>query len=229
MSRNSQHRPFCIVWMIGWAAMGQLLSGCFNQVRDQAPATVHFQRFEIEVPQARLDIMELSASDDDDLLVVEFCNLQPAPTAMTDRCEPRDSALEGIRGFRTILSTPFVGLAKFQNRPTVMIAPQRVPLLMYSAAPEPNNSSDPEWYQFSRLRSVGAHTGPIMTTDAGWPLVHCEPRVGNHAWCTLGFQIEGAFVETSWTHVGPLTQAELWRIGSGIDAKIRQCIRPSIC
>lgn len=225
MIRGFQLRPRHIAWMIGWAVVSPLLSGCF----DQAPATVHFPRFQIEVPQGRSDIMELSASDENDLLVVEFCNLQPPHSVMFNRCEPRDSAIEGVRGFRTILSTPFPGLTKFQNRPSVKTAPRRVPLLRYVAAPEPYTSSDPEWYQFSRLRSFAVTKGAIMTTAAGWPLVHCEPKMADEAWCTLGFQIEGAFVETSWWHVGPLTQAELWRIASGIDAKIRECIKPLIC
>ena len=226
MIRLFQHRLNRTASVISCVALSLSLLGCFTHA--QPPAVVHFQRFEIEVPQGRPDIIELSASDDDDLMVVEFCNLQSAPTAMKSRFKPRDHAIGDVRGFRTILSRPFFGLERFQNRPLVVTAPQAVPLLRYSAAPGPDNLSDPEQHQFFRLRSFAATKGPIMTTDAGWPLVHCEPKTTDQ-WCTVGFQIEGAFVESSWRHVGPLTQAEIWRIASGINAKIRECIKPLVC
>ena len=218
---------FSVMRIVGLAFASQCLSGCFPALSDQSPATVEFPTFTVEVPRGRSDISELSAGDNS--LVVEFCNLQLGPEALADGCEKRDPALEDIRGFRTILSKPFTDLTKFQNRPVLAAPPRQIPLVRYGDAPEPNTQSDSEWFQFSRLRSFAEDKGPIMTTAVGWPLVHCDPRGADVAWCTLGFQIDGAFVETSWSHLGPLTQAELWRIGSGLDAKIRQCIRPSIC
>jgi len=160
----------------------------------------------------RPDIPLVLGGDGD--MAVELCNLKVDPAALSDGCVHPDPALAGGRGFYVILRNRTAS-SVFAERSSSPVAPLVAKPL--AAAPVDENRA-------LRLRLLGS---PIYTTDAGWPLAGCVSNLNGDAQCVLGFAIGQAEVEASWANRGgPPTQDQLWRIGSGLDAKLRSFIKP---
>ena len=151
--------------------------------------------------------------------LVELCSLAVG-RGEPDDCVRRDAALTalGSRSFRIIIhDTRRMRWNRVTERPVVEEQPGSAPLVSAGIKGK-YDWDDPEGYQIERIRAWSRE--PILTTSARWPLVSCDPH-GGEVLCVMGFRIGSAFVETMWwTHRMP-DQAELWRVGSGINRRLR--------
>lgn len=205
------------------AALACVLGSC-----REGPAQMDFGSFNFEAARTA-DVLELSAGDQ--TAAIELCNLNLDEAALTYGCEQKDPALgDSVRGFRILM----MGRMRFTSppfgeRPEGVSSPQAGPLIASEVDEmlDPNGiPQSPNWYAFSRLKAGGGEDDPILTTDRQWPLIVCQAGAASRI-CRIAFLVEGVFVEASWTHHGTVDQAELWRISSGIDTKLRTFIKPS--
>jgi hypothetical protein len=193
----------------------------------ESPAKLDFAAFEFEAGR-RADILYVSASSHSAL--ISFCNLDLGAAAIEAGCKRKDPALgDSITGF-TVLILEYVPWTSppFHERPTKVPPPKSTALVSATLNENLLTSSvdlPPNWYAFFRLRAGSDDDAPILTTDHQWPLVVCGEGTSSRS-CRVAFIVEGEFVEASWHHHGPIDQAELWRIATGIDAKLRTFIKP---
>jgi hypothetical protein len=149
-------------------------------------------------------------------MVVEFCNLKLGSAALLEGCRRLDPSLDDARGFYTIL----------RPRPKNTVLAERDNNVSFTPKPDPLISPTLGEENFEPL--VGrliSGDAKLLTTDANWPLAGCLPNIHQGASCRLAFLIGGIAVESSWNNKGGQpTQAELWRIATQLDAKIRAFI-----
>lgn len=194
----------------------------------ESPAQMAFGSFTFEAAR-RADILTASAGEQ--TAVIEFCNLSLGEAALTYGCRQKDPALgDSVRGFRVLMMERMRWTSPpFGERPEGVFSPQARPLIA-SRVDEMLDPSgipkSPNWYAFSRLKAGGGEDDPIVTTDRQWPLIVCQAGAASRI-CRIAFLVEGVFVEASWEHHGVVDQAELWRISTGIDTKLRTFIKPS--
>lgn len=109
--------------------------------------------------------------------------------------------------------------ARIAELPAPPVQARHVPLVATDIS-EQYDFQAPDWYAIERIRAW-SRARTITTTDAGWPLVSCDRR-DTGVLCVMGFHIGLAFVETMWwTHSMP-DQAEIIRVGTGIDRRLRK-------
>lgn len=152
--------------------------------------------------------------------LIELCSLAPL-RGQPDNCVRRDPALSSLadRTFRVLVhDRKGVRWYRIGERPIDALAPGHLALIPTDIAAS-YNFEDPEWYAIERIRAfIGSRK--ITTTAVHWPLVSCEAR-GSDTLCVMGFRIGSAFVETMWWTNRQPDQAEIWRVGSGIDSRLR--------
>lgn len=194
----------------------------------ESPARLDFGSFTFEAAR-RAYILDTSA--DEQTAVIEFCNLKLGEAAVASGCERKDPALgDSVRGFRVLMMGRMRWTSPpFGERPEGVSSPQSRPLIASKVDEmlDPSGvSQSPNWYAFSRLRAGGGEDASIVTTDQQWPLIVCPAGAASRI-CRVAFLVEGVFVEASWDHHGIVDQAELWRISTGIDTKLRTFIKPT--
>lgn len=190
----------------------------------EAPARLDFGSFTFEA-ERRPDIIYSSAGSN--MGVVEFCNLEQGEAAITAGCAQKDRALKGsVRGFRVVMMGDVPWSSPFAERPAVSSSPGIKPLVPAAVRRSEDFEGSSNWYAVSTLRAFGERAAPILTTDRNWPLVVCQTGAPSRN-CTVAFIVEGVFVKASWHHYGAIDQAEIWRISTGIDRKLRTFLSPS--
>lgn len=203
------------------SALACMLGSC-----REAPARLDFGPATFEAKR-RPDILELSAGSQ--TAVIEFCNLEQGEAALTAGCKQKDRALGGsLRGFRVMMMGNVPWSAPFAEFPEGAPSPESKPLVpvgMKENLDFRSRSGSSPWYAVSRLRAFGDEAAPIMTTDQSWPLVVCQASEPSRN-CTVAFIVNGVFVEARWHHYGPVDQAEIWRISTGINSKLRTFLDP---
>lgn len=203
------------------SALACILGSC-----REAPARLDFGSATFEA-ERRPDILELSAGSE--TAVIEFCNLEHGEAALTAGCKQKDRALDdSLRGFRVMMMGNVPWSPPFAELPDGAPSPETKPLVpagMNENFDFKGGSGSSNWYAVSRLRAFGDEAAPILTTDQNWPLVVCQAGEPSRN-CTVAFIVDGVFVEARWHHYGRVDQAEIWRISTGIDSKLRTFLDP---
>lgn len=163
-------------------------------------------------------------------LNVKVCDRHNLP-GTPPLCEALTGPVVNAFGLNTFVTAPRPG-ARFdllKERPTDAPAPPAAPLEPIAADRiDTNIGGDGEAYQLSRI-SVLDPKAALSTTANGWPLARCATGPQGHRYCTIGFLIRGAFVET---HVFAedgvaLDQKQVWDVASALDAKLRGLSAPA--
>lgn len=211
------------------SGLGLLAAAALGACEARFPDEQRFSRFVIRISE-RSDLVERNFAVPGSA-VVEFCNLHLGPQALRDGCARKDPALEGVRGFRVLmLEQPNWRWSRLKERPADASPPRADPLVPVMTLPSGvgGDVNDHEWYPLSRLKN-GQEPPAVYSTSVGWPLVGCDLQAPHRAFCTAGFIIDNVFVEASWSNRGGMpSQAEVWRIASGLDAKLRTFITPAV-
>lgn len=214
------HMGSTLTDLIRVSALACILGSC-----REAPARLDFGSATFEA-ERRPDILELSATSE--TAVIEFCNLEQGEAALTAGCRLKDRALDGSRGFRVMMMGNVRWSAPFAELPDGAASPETKPLVpagMNENYDFKGGSGSSNRHAVSRLRAFGDEAAPILTTNQNWPLVVCQTGAPSRN-CTVAFIVDGVFVEARWHHYGPVDQAEIWRISTGIESKLRTFLDP---
>jgi len=191
------------------------------------PFRAHYADLVLDVP-VREDLYQARNSGWG--LSVKVCDRHTLP-GTPPLCETLTGPVVNAFGLLTFVTAPRPG-ARFEllkERPADAPEPPAAPLEPIAADRiDKNIGGGGEAYQLSRL-SVLDPKAALSTTTNGWPLARCATRLQGQRYCTIGFLIRGAFVET---HVFAedgvaLDQKQVWDVASALDAKLRGLSPPA--
>lgn len=77
------------------------------------------------------------------------------------------------------------------------------------------------------MRRLGAlPEDQLVTTAVRWPLANCTVHPTGGGQCRASFLMDGAVVEAQWSadKPGMPDQADVWRVASAIEARLRTTI-----
>jgi hypothetical protein len=164
-------------------------------------------------------------------LVVKVCERGGLDESTRPLCEKLTKPIVNYNGLYTLVKSPQPGhrFDLLKERPKhareppsaamTPIPPERIDTKILNGTGEA--------YELSRLFVIDPKS-PLLTTANGWPLARCDTGPSGGRFCTIGFLIKGAFVETHlYAEDGvALDQKQVWDVASALDAKLRDLSPP---
>ena len=158
-------------------------------------------------------------------LVIRVCDRHASAARTPPLCGDLTGPLVNEFGLNTLITEPS-GDKRFvllKERPRGVSPPPATPLLAVPPSQiDTVLTGSGEAYELSRLRVLDSNT-PLSTTANHWPMARCGTGLQGTRHCTIGFVIDGAFIES---HVFAeegvaLDQRQVWDVASALDAKLR--------
>lgn len=227
--------------LLGLFVLGPSVTACSVSGEQQVsrPIEHRFRTFVLRVP-ARPEITEAFAEDGSDFAVVRLCSLEPDMQVAADTCgHPLIDPVVGLRVIIHDVPANWGGVADpgfrfLRERPMNANPPLNDPLVPVDALNEVARRSGMfkvEGYEGYALARIPMPNRQIyLTTAHDWPIASCSHEQGRGGACKFGFLINGAFVEVTnsipYGRTVP-NQAELWRLATELDAKLRNWMTPA--